>query len=161
VVVDVTDVASMDHDGLFGRDAAIPQGAVDTATQQIAEALDGYLDAQFVTAETRFSDRPLSQLLSQRALDALSDLAGLGALGISVRQVQAEPVTAKARMLTSGEDVTLVTVRYDARALVVSDNGASVPLHQRATMVFVREDGGWRAEAIDATLDLPRTAGGP
>ena len=50
--------------------------------------------------------------------------------------------------------------RYDARAQVVTDDGATVPLHQRATMVFVPKDGGWRAEAVDTALELPLTAGG-
>jgi hypothetical protein len=30
---------------------------------------------------------------------------------------------------------------------------------QRATMAFVPEDGGWRAEAVDAVLDLQLAAG--
>jgi hypothetical protein len=163
VAVDATDVASMDNDGLLGQRAAIPAEAVDTATREIGGILQSYLDAEFVTADTRFSDRPLSALLSQRALDAVSDddLAGLGALGISAEQVLAEPVTATAHMLTSGSDVALVTVRYDARAHLATADGASVPLHQRATMVFVPEDGTWRAEALDVALDLPLTAGRP
>jgi hypothetical protein len=95
--------------------------------------------------------------LSRRALDSLSDddLAGLGVLGISVQRVEAEPVTARARVLTSGSEVALVVVRYDAHAQVVTGDGDSARLHQRATMVFVPEDGAWRAEAVSAELDLP------
>jgi hypothetical protein len=157
VAIEVTDAASMDNDGLFGEKAAVPNGAVDDAASQIGGVLDRYLDAQFITTETRFSDRPLSELLNERALDALSDddLAGLGVLGIAVQQVEAEPVTVTARALTSGSDVAVMVVRYDARAQVTTEDGESAQLHQQATMVFVPEDGEWRAEAIDAELDLP------
>lgn len=161
VLVDVADVASMDNDVLFGRETAVPRDAVDRATRQVGEVVQRYLDAEFVTAQTRFSDRPLAGLLSRRAVDALTDdsLAGLGALGISVQQVEAEPVTASAQVLTSGSDVVIVTVRYEARAMVVSADGDNAPMVQRATMAFVPEDGGWRAEAVDAVLDLQLAAG--
>jgi hypothetical protein len=157
VAVEVADVATMDNDELFGKDTAIPDRAVHIATREVDEVLTRYLDAEFVTAQTRFSDGPLADLLSERASDALSedDRAGLGALELSAQEVQAEPVAATARVLTSGSDVVVVAVRYDARALVVTDNGDTVTLRQRATMVFVPEDGGWRAEAINAVLDLP------
>jgi hypothetical protein len=163
LAMEVADVTAMDDDGLFGLKATIPQGAADTATQEITDVLERYLDAEFVTPETRFSAQPLSDLLSRNALDALSDddLAGLGVLGISVRQVRAERAVSTARVLTSGSDVALVTVRYAATAWVVTDDGASVPLHQRAEMVFVPQDGGWRAEAVDATLELPPAGGEP
>jgi hypothetical protein len=157
VAVEVADVATMDNDELFGKDTAIPDRAVHIATREVDEVLTRYLDAEFVTAQTRFSDGPLADLLSQRASDALSedDRAGLGALELSAQEVQAEPVAATARVLTSGSDVVIVAVRYDARALVTTHDGDRVPLRQRATMVFVPEDGGWRAEAINAVLDLP------
>jgi hypothetical protein len=161
VVVQAAGVASMDNDPLFGRDATIPRDAVDRATRQVGEVVLRYLDAEFVTEQTRFSDRPLAGLLSRRAVDALTDdsLAGLGALGMSVQQVEAEPVTASAQVLTSGSDVVIVTVRYEARATVVSADGDNAPMVQRATMAFVPEDGGWRAEAVDAVLDLQLAAG--
>jgi hypothetical protein len=162
VVVDVADVASMDNDVLFGRETASPpRDAVDRATRQVGEVVRRYLDAEFVTAETRFSDRPLAGLLSRRALDALTDdaLAGLGVLEVAVEQVEAEPVTASARVLTSGSDVAVMTVRYEARATVMSTDGDTAPLHQSATIVFALEDGGWRAEAVDAVLDLQLAAG--
>lgn len=162
VVVDVADVASMDNDVLFGRETASPpRDAVDRATRQVGEVVRRYLDAEFVTAETRFSDRPLAGLVSRRALDALTDddvLAGLGVLEVAAEQVEAEPVTARARVLTSGSDVVVMTVRYEARATVMLTDGDTAPLHQRATMVFASEDGGWRAEAVDAVLDLQLAA---
>jgi hypothetical protein len=160
VEVDVADVASMDNDVLFGRETAVPRDAVDRATRQVGEVVRRYLDAEFVTAETRFSDRPLAGLLSRRALHALTDdaLAGLGVLEVAMEQVEAEPVTARARVLTSGSDVVTMTVRYAARATVTSTDGDTAPLRQRATMVFAHEDDGWRAVAVDAVLDLQLAA---
>lgn len=157
VTIEVTDAASMDNDGLFGQNADVPGDAVDTAAEEVVAVLDRYLDAEFIAAETRFSDRPLSELLSQRALDSLSeaDLAGLGVLGLSVQQVEAEPVTATARVLTSGSDVGLVVVRYEARARVITGDGVPAGLQQRASMVFAPDDGTWRVDAVDAELDLP------
>lgn len=161
VTVEVTHVRSMDNDGLFGKGAAVPDGAPDAAAQQVAEVLQRYLDAAFVLPETRFTDQPLAGLLSPRASAALSqeDLAGLGALDVAVQQARAEPVTATAQVLTSGADAVVVEIRYDARAQVVADDGAEVPLRQRSTMVFVPDGDGWRAEAVDAVLDLPLPAG--
>jgi hypothetical protein len=162
VAIDATDVGSMDNDPLFGEDAEIPDRAVDTAIMQVEHALETYLNAQFVTQATRFSEQPLDGLLSRQASAALSDdaRAGLGALGISVWQVDSEPVAADARVLTRGDDAALVTVRYDLRAQVSTGDTDPVPLHQQATMVFVPQDGQWRADAIDAVLDLPLPTGG-
>jgi hypothetical protein len=42
---------------------------------------------------------------------------------------------------------------------VVTDEGDTVPLRQQATMVFVPEHGQWRAEAVNAVLDLPLRTG--
>lgn len=161
VTVEIAHGASMDNDGLFEERIAIPGGAIETAGVAVADVLRGYLNAAFVTPETRFSERPVSGLLSRHASAALSadDLAGLGALGISVQRVHAEPVTATAHVLTKGSDAVVVAIRYDARAQLLTEDGESVPLHQRATMVFVPEDGSWRAEAVEASLDLPLTAG--
>jgi len=161
VTVEISDVASMDNDGLFGQDMVIPEGAAAAASQQVEQTLQAYLDAEFVSPETRFSQQPLADLLSRRALAALpaNDTAGLGALEVSVRQVRAEPVGVTARVLTSGSDAAVVVVRYDARAQVVTDDGDTVPLRQRATMVFVPEGGQWRAEAVNAVLDLPLRTG--
>lgn len=161
VTVEISDVATMDNDGLFGQDMVIPEGAAAAASQQVERTLQDYLDAEFVTPETRFSQQPLADLLSRRALAALpaNDTAGLGALEVSVRQVRAEPVGVTAQVLTSGPDAAVVVVRYDARAQVVTDDGDTVPLRQQATMVFVPEDGQWRAEAVNAVLDLPLPTG--
>jgi hypothetical protein len=160
VAIDATEVGSMDNDPLFGEDAEMPHRAVHAAIRQVEDALETYLNAQFVAPATRFSERPLNGLLSRQASQALSEdaRAGLGALGISVSQVDSEPVAADARVLTRGDDAALVTVRYHLRGQVRTGDTDPVPLHQRATMVFVPQDGQWRADAIDAVLDLP--AGG-
>ena len=161
VAVEVTEVTSMDNDRLFGHDTENHEGAAEAAAQQVGDVLAAYLDAEFVAPGTRFLDLPLDDLLSRRAQAALSgdDLAGLGVLGVSAGQVRGEPVAVTAQVLTSGPDAVAVVVRYDARAQLTTDDGDAVPLRQRATMVFVPEDGQWRAEAVDAALDLPLGTG--
>jgi hypothetical protein len=161
VSMEVTEVASMDNDGLFGHGTVIPEDAVDTAVREVEQVLRTYLDAQFVTAETRFSDHPMADLLSRHALAAVptDDLDGLGVLGVPVRHVRAEPVAVTARVLTSRSDAAVVVVRYEARAEVTTEHGGTAPLQQRATMVFVPESGRWRARAVTAALDLPLPAG--
>ena len=160
VEVDATDVESMDNDRLFGQDPQIPDGVAESATREVSKVLETYLNAQFVTPGTRFSQRPLDGLLSRAASAALSrDVrAGLGALGISVWQVEGEPVTAQASVLTRGDRAAIVTVQYDLRAQVHHSAGDPVPLRQEATMVFVPQDGDWRVDAVDAVLDLPPRA---
>jgi hypothetical protein len=162
VTVDVTTVSPLDNDGLFGRDVtAPPDRAVHTAALEVEDAVQTYLNAAFVDADTRFTARPLAGLLAAPALEETHDvdLAGLGAVGIAVERVEAEPVSATARVLTNGGDVAMVQVRYDARAQIVGDDGRSGPLRQRATMLFVPEAGRWRAEAVDAELELPPSPG--
>jgi hypothetical protein len=118
VTIEISDAATMDNDGLFGQDVVIPEGVAAAASLQVEQTLQAYLNAEFVTPETRFSDQPLADLLSRRGLAAAptDDLDGLGVLGVSVQQVRAEPVVVAARVLTSGSDAAAVVVRYDARA---------------------------------------------
>jgi hypothetical protein len=163
VTVRVTDVAPMDDDGVFGRQPPVADdGVVDAAAGDIAAVVAGYLDATFVSPETRFSDHPLPALLSSRALafSRGADRAGLGVVDVAVRGVDPQPVRLTARMVTSGGEVVLAAVRYDARARLVTADGASGLLHQRARMVFVPDDGGWRADVVEADLTLPTTGEG-
>jgi hypothetical protein len=157
VAVDVREVTPLDNDGLFGREVTPPDDAVDTAALQVEDVLQTYLNAAFVTSGTRFTGQPLADLLSPTALDEATDqdLAGLGALDLTVQRVKAEPVIASTRVLTRGDDVAMVEVRYEARAQVTAGGGEPLVMHQRASMVFVPEDGTWRAEAVDAELGFP------
>ncbi|HSK98134.1 MAG TPA: hypothetical protein VK891_16025 [Euzebyales bacterium] len=161
VTVEITDVVTMDNDRLFGRDAEAADEAAETAVRAVEAVLQTYLDAEFVTPGSRFSDRPLRDLLSRRALTALQteDLTGLGVLGLSVRQVVGEPVLATARVLTRGSDAAIVQIRYDAHARIMLHTGAPRPMRQNATMVFVPEDDQWRAQSVDVTLDIPPAPG--
>lgn len=160
VTVRVADVTTMDNDGVFGRQPPVADDAVvDAAAHDIGGVVAGYLDAVFVTPQTRFTDQPLAALLSGRALEAsrAADRAGLGVVDVAVREVEPEPVRLTARMVTSGGDVVLVAVRYDARAQLVTTDGVSGPLHQRARIVFVPGEDGWRADVVEADLTLPAT----
>ena len=157
VTVEVTSASAMDHDALLGgAPGAPPAAAVADASDEVAEMLRAYLDAQFVTPQTRFGDAVLPALLTPEALAALDedDLGGLGVLDVDAVAVRAEPLTARARVLTDGGEAALVALRYDARAQVLTGDGDDLPLHQRATMVLLPADGGWRVAAVDARLRL-------
>jgi hypothetical protein len=119
-----------------------------------------YLDAAFVAPGTRFTDQPLPALLSGRALAVSrdADRAGLGVVDVAVREVEPQPVRLTAHVVTSDGEVVLAAVRYDARARIVTADGVSGDLHQRARMVFVPHGDGWRADVVEADLTLPTTA---
>ena len=156
VTVRVADVASMDDNGIFGRRRVAADGrAVDTAARDIARAITDYLDAVFVTADTRFSDAPVASLLGPRARRAAenADLSGLGVVDADVSDVAPEPVVVTARLVTDEGDVVLAAVRYEASAELVMPDGRPGALDQRARMVLV-DDGGWRADVAEADLDV-------
>lgn len=158
VTVRVTDVVPMDDDAVFGRPPAVAgDTAVDAAARDIAGVVARYPDTAFVAPGTRFSDQSLRVLLDPRALAAAraTDRRGLGVVDVAVRDVEPRPVRVGARLVTDGGEVVLAAVRYDARAELVTTDGASGPLHQRARMVLVRERGGWRADVVEAELSLP------
>ncbi|HSJ46086.1 MAG TPA: hypothetical protein VK923_15540 [Euzebyales bacterium] len=158
VTVHVADVVEMDNDGVFGRRPPVADDAVvDAAARDIATVVTRYLDAEFVATETRFTDDPLPALLSDRALavSRSTDRAGLGVVDVAVREVEPQQVRLTARMVTSGGEVVLAAVRYDARARLVTADGASDELHQRARMAFVSQGSGWRADVVEADLTLP------
>lgn len=158
VVARVADVAEMDADRVFGRPRPVADSAaVDAAARDVAAVVDGYLDAVFVAPDRGSSRQAVTGLLSRRARDAArpADLAGLGVVDLAVRRVDPEPVTMTLRMVTSDGDVVLVAARYDVRATIVTGDGASGPLRQRADMVFVHEGGRWRADVVAADLTLP------
>lgn len=158
VIVRVADVTPMDDEGVFGRRPVVADDrTVDTAARDIARAIRDYLDAVFVTADTRFSDAPVVSLLGPRARRAVgdADLRGLGVVDADVRAVSPQPVRASAHLVTDGGTVVFAAVRYDASAELVMVDGGSGTLHQRARMVFVHGDEGWRAEVAEAELDVP------
>jgi hypothetical protein len=163
LTVRVTDVAEMDDDRVFARQPPVADDAVvDVAAREIAAVVTRYLDAAFVTPETRFSDQPLPALLSDDALAVSrgADRAGLGVVDQAVRDVEPQPVQVTARMVTDDGEVALVAVRYDARARLVTADGVSGQLHQRARMVFVPRDEGWRADVVDVDLTVPTSGEG-
>lgn len=165
VTVEVDDVTAVDNGRLFGRDRRRPPDAVvDRATRRVGKVVNDYLDAMFVVPTSRFSRRPLSRLLTRDALRATPDDPG-GGLGVlrTGGDVQGRPVTVAARVLVGGAEVTTIVVDYHLRAPVVTENGTRGSLRQRATMVFVPGTSGWRAAAVEATLDMPSDdeGGGP
>jgi hypothetical protein len=160
VTVRVTEVMPMDDDAVFGRRPVVAgDSAVEAAARDIAGVVARYLDTAFVAPGTRFSDQSLRVLLDRRALAAAraADRRGLGVVDVAVRDVEPRPVRVSARLVTDGGEVVLAAVRYDALAELVTTDGASGPLHQRARLVLVPARGGWRADVVDAELRLPAT----
>ncbi|MDP8971099.1 MAG: hypothetical protein M3N52_11525, partial [Actinomycetota bacterium] len=133
--------------------------AVRIATESARAALEAYLNAQFVAAATRFSAAPLDGLLSPRAAAVLDDNArrGLGVLDLPVRGGVTGPAIAHAVVLVEGPAAYAVTLSYEAHLEVVLGDGTRGPLIQRGTMAFVPIGGGYRAEAVDVTLEAPDT----
>ena len=84
-----------------------------------------------------------------------ADRSGLGVVDMAVREVAPQPVRLTVHMVTSDGEVVLAAVRYDARARIVTADGVSGDLHQRARMVFVPHGRGWRADVVEADLTLP------
>lgn len=160
VTVRVAHVVEMDNDRVFGQRPTVADDAVvDAAARDIAAVVTRYLDAAFTAPATRFTDQPLPALLSHRALAGSrdADRAGLGVLDVAVREVEPQPVRLTTHMVTSDGAVVLVAVRYDAHARLVTADGASGDLHQRARMVFVPQGSSWRADVVEADLTLPTT----
>lgn len=137
--------------------------AVRIATESARAALEAYLNAQFVAAPTRFSVAPLDGLLSPRAAAVLDDSArrGLGVVDLPVRGGVSGPAIAHAVVLVEGPAAYAVTLSYEAHLEVVLDDDTRGPLIQRGTMTFVPIGGGYRAEAVEVTLEAPDTGPRP
>lgn len=159
----VATVTAVDNDLVFGRHPATTDATlVRPAVRQIEEVIGGYLDGVFVAAPTRFSDGALRDLLQPDAVASATadDLAGLGVLEAAVQAVEPGSATGTAAVLTSDGEEVMVAVRYDARAQVVTADGGTGTLRQRADIVFVPAADGWRAAAAQAELMLPDAAAG-
>lgn len=145
------------------RGAAAPQpdeGAAVRAVAGARDALAAFLDAQFVAADTRFSAAPIDHLLSARAVGAVSeqDRAGLGQVALPVARTVTGPASAQAHVLLHGDQVDAVTLTYDALLTIILSDDTAAPGTLSGAMTFVPTDEGWRADAVEATSDLPEVS---
>ncbi|HWB71286.1 MAG TPA: hypothetical protein VG452_03645 [Egibacteraceae bacterium] len=153
------DAQTMGSGAILGAPADLlnPE-AVRIATEASRAALEGYLNAQFVTADTRFSAAPVDGLLGPRAAALLDDTArrGLGVVDLPVLGGVTRHAIAHAVVLVEGPAAYAVTLSYEAVLEVTLGDGGSGPVVQRGSMTFVPIGGGYRAEAVDVTLELPQ-----
>lgn len=131
------------------------------ATQAVEAArvtLEDYLDRTFVDEATRFSDRGVADLLTPGTAALMTDesRAALGLLDLApVAFTATGPASAQATVSIDGVAVLSVALTYEAALSVAYADGTAGPLVQRGTVVFVSTDVGWRASAVDVTLDRP------
>lgn len=142
------------------RGAAAPPADDGAAVRAVAGARDvlaAFLDAQFVAADTRFTAGPIDRLLSARALGTISEQAraGLGQVALPVARTVTGPASAQAHVLVHGGEVDAVTLTYEALLTVVRPDDSAAPATLSGAMTFIPTPEGWRADAVEATSDLP------
>lgn len=157
--VQVTDIhiLDMDNASILGTGPTrVDNQAVLEATRGAADALEAYLNAQFIDPDSRFSAAPVTGLLTGPAQAALTDAdrAGLGEANVWAERTSGEPVAAQATVLAHGATVHQVRLGYEARVRVRAPGQArGRTLVQHGDIVFVPREHGWFAQAADVTLD--------
>lgn len=161
LTVDQITVVGLDNAEIRGHQAATASDeAAVGAVAGAREALAGFLDAQLLAEATRFSSAPIEALLSPRALSAITDpdRAGLGQVALPVARTVPGPAGAQAQVLLLGDQVDAVTLTYEVLFTVVLEDDAHVPARQAGSVTLIPTPGGWRADAVEVTTDLPGTA---
>ena len=151
-------VRSTDNAQLFGERAKSPsRRAVREAVRASKARLKGYLVAQFAAVESRFTHRPLRDLLTPAARNALSrrDRRALGDLNLRIAAVSDTRVPARAMVMARRSKVDAVVLDYRLALPGESLDGGRATLVQRAEMMFVPTRSGWRADAIEVSLVVP------
>lgn len=147
---------SIQSSTLFGRKASDNPAAVADAADAAAAALERYLTAQFVNADSRFTTEAVRALLTQEAFRGLRDAerTALGVASLEVAGASKGRATARATVLHDGEAAHAVTLQYRATIRFVAADMPQ-PLIQEGTMVFAKGPDGWRADMADVRLSLP------
>lgn len=150
-------LVGMDNAGLLGRAGTpVDNDAAETAVRGARDRLRAFLNAQLVDENSRFSAEPIDRLLTgaARALISADDRAALGELDLSVERTITGPAAASATALMHGGAPHAVTLAYTALLTVVADDESSSSMKQTGTITFVPTDDGWRAEAVDVSLEM-------
>lgn len=161
VAVDPVDVELLDNSVLRGEDQREPSpGVVDGAVAQAAEALERYLNTQFVDPGTRFRSEGLEALLEEAVAADLSpeQRQGLGELDLDVDLEPAGPVDARAVVLTDGDELLSVTLVYDASFERRDGGGGAVRQQGQLLFAAAQEGSAWRAHMADVTVEAPEEA---
>lgn len=151
------------HDGdnaaLFGRPQPPPDvAAAEAAAKAARQALEDYLNAQFVDPGSRFSAEPVAGLLAPAAQAALtdSDRPALGQIDLDVERVDAGAATAQATVFQHGPTVHAVTLEFEAPFSATLPDDEAATLRQHGAVLFTPVDGAWRALATDVDLEVER-----
>jgi len=154
-------IVGMDNAGILGVAGTPPSDAAAAAAVSAArDALGAFLNAQLVDEATRFSAAPVDQLLSARARATASenDRAGLGQVDLPVARTITGPASAVAEVLLHGEEVHAVTLSFNALLTVELAGGTASAAKQSGAMTFLPTEEGWRADAVEVTIELPEGA---
>lgn len=157
VRIDDIKVSGMDNAEILGRPATpIPDEGAEAAAAGARDALGRFLTAQLVDEATRFSAAPIDALLTDRARAALTeeDRAALGQLDLAVDRTITGPAATTATVLMDGPSPHAATLGYTALATVVAEDGTRAGVRYTGTMTFVPTEDGWRAEAVDVSLEV-------
>lgn len=149
-------VTGMDNAEILGVAATpVRDEAASAAVRGARRVLLDFLNAQLLAEATRFSAGPVDALLTDRAKAVVTpeDRAGLGQLDLPVERTKRGPASATATVLVHGDAPHAVTLAYTALLTIVASDGES-PVKQHGTITFVPTDEGWRAEAVDVSLEV-------
>ncbi len=136
-----------------------PRGVDETAAEQAAQdataVLEAFLNAQYTDPATWFSEAPLAALLTDGAQQALGDeeRRGLGVLDLDVQRVEPGPASVDPMVTMHGSTPRHVTLTFHAALVGVLTSGAEIAITQAGHAVFVPDGHGWRAQAVDVTLE--------
>jgi hypothetical protein len=131
--------------------------AVEGATKVLA----GFLNTQFVDTRYRFSGKALDRLLTPAVAELLDDKSrrGLGVLALDVEgTVTGDAAVRKAVVVMDTDRPLTVTLDFVAQITATLTDGTETPVVQRGQVVFVPTEDGWRARALDVSIEAPEVA---
>jgi hypothetical protein len=162
VVIDVDYVETqlLDNAVLRGEEQRQPsEGTIEDAVATATAALERFLQTQLVDPATRFGGDGIAALLGADVAEGLDaeQRRALGEVDLDVRRVDLEPVATRAIVLTDGDELLSVTLVYEADGILHLADGGEAAIEQRGELLFpAPQDGDWRAEMLEMTLDVPR-----
>lgn len=150
-----------DNHALFGGPSRpINQAAANRAVNLASDALNAFLNAQFVNRDTMFSEAGIAVLVAPGALDqATREALGLINAGpVNTAKINRDTIlgtrtgsaSAVADVLIDGDVVQAVTLRYASTVDLVTTEGEG-PVSHVGVITFVPVDGALQMVAIQPT----------
>jgi hypothetical protein len=138
-------------------DEARAKQAVEDATKVLA----GFLNTQFVDTRHRFSGKAIERLVTPAVGELLDDKSrrGLGVLPLDVdRTVTGDAAVRKAVVVMDADRPLTVTLDFVAQVTATLTDGTETAVVQRGQVVLVPIEDGWRARAVDVSIEAPGVA---